>query len=54
MAPFHFNLAVQLEKMGRKAEARSEYAEFLTLTEGEKNFAQERALAKDALGRSEK
>ena len=54
VAPFHFNLAAQLEKMGRKAEARSEYAEFLTLTEGEKNFAQERALAKDALGRSEK
>ena len=51
VAPFHFNLAVQLERMGRSGEARFEYEEFLTLTEGGRNFAQERALAKAALNR---
>jgi len=54
VAPFHFNLALQLERMGRNGEARFEYEEFLTLTEGGRNFAQERALAEDAIERLER
>jgi len=47
----YLNLAVQLERMGRIAEAKVSYEKFLSLAEGRSDLDRERALANAALDR---
>jgi tetratricopeptide (TPR) repeat protein len=49
----YLNLAIQLERMGKRAEARAAYEEFLDLAAGKPDLDRERSLAESALERLE-